>query len=239
MAEIVTDCPRCQARSITFDIAQAHITGQEYGWQYWYEAFCICRHCRRSTIFVLSESVNGNYKHVHEKGLLNLTGAVNRYVDVEGFINLKDIAARQPPEHLPENIEQIFREGATCFAVGCYNAAGTMFRLCVDVVTRGMLPEGETEGLNARVRRDLGLRLPWLFDHGVLPESLKDLSTCIREDGNDGAHAGTLTRPDAEDIVDFTSVLLERIYTEPERLRLAQARRDERRGAQQEPERDK
>jgi len=229
MAEIVANCPRCHAQKITFDVNQAHITGVKYDWQQWYEAFCICRHCRRATIFVLSESVNGNYKLVHEKGLLSFAGAVNRYVDIEGFISLKDMAATEPPEHLPENVERIFREGATCLAVNCNNAAGTMFRLCIDIVTRGMLPEGEAEGLNARVRRDLGLRLPWLFDHGILPDSLRELSACVRENGNDGAHAGTLRREEAEDLLDFTIMLLERIYTEPERLKLAKARRDKRR----------
>jgi hypothetical protein len=159
MAELVADCPRCNARMITFDIMQAHVTGIEYGWQQWYETFCICRHCQRATIFVLSESVQGNYQHVHEEGLLNLKGAVNQYINIEGFINLKDTAASEPPEYIPGNVEKIFREGATCLAVECNNAAGTMFRLCIDVVTKGMLPEGDADGLNARVRRDLGENL--------------------------------------------------------------------------------
>lgn len=233
MAELVANCPRCHAKKITFDVASAHITAVQYGWQQWYEAFCICRHCRKATIFVLSDSVDGNHKLVHEKGLLNLKGAINPYVNIDGFISLKDVAVTEPPEHIPENVEKIFREGATCLAVRCNNAAGTMFRLCIDIVTRGMIPEGDADGLNARVRRDLGLRLPWLFNHSILPESLRDLSTCVREDGNDGAHSGTLRREDAEDLLDFTNVLLERIYTEPERLKLAKARRDKRRDTQE------
>jgi hypothetical protein len=92
-----------------------------------------------------------------------------------------------------------------------------------------MLPEEDVVGLNAKVRRDLGLRLPWLFAKGILPETLRELSICIKEDGNDGAHAGTLKQIDVEDLLDFTTALLERIYTEPERLRLAQERRDSRR----------
>ncbi|MBA3385446.1 MAG: DUF4145 domain-containing protein [Chthoniobacterales bacterium] len=79
------------------------------------------------------------------------------------------------------------------------------------------------------MRRSLGLRLPWLFDHALLPGGLRDLSHCIKEDGNDGAHAGSLSREDAEDLLDFTRALLERLYTEPEKLRLAQERRAERR----------
>jgi hypothetical protein len=40
-----------------------------------------------------------------------------------------------------------------------------------------------------------------------------------------GAHAGNLTKPDAEDVLDFTEALLERLVTEPKRLEIAQQRR--------------
>jgi len=229
MAELVADCPRCGAKKITFDLTQAIIIRTEYGWQNWYETFCVCRQCSRSTIFVISESLNANYKLVHQTGLLQMPGAVNRYIDIEGFISLKDTAKEEPPEFVPEKVESVFKEGATCMSLGCYNAAGTMFRLCIDLVTRGLLPEGETEGLNHRTRRDLGLRLPWLFDNNILPDALRDLSACVREDGNDGAHQGTLSKDDANDLLDFTTILLERIYTEPERLRVAEERRQKRR----------
>jgi hypothetical protein len=92
-----------------------------------------------------------------------------------------------------------------------------------------MLPKGDVEGLNAKTRRDLGLRLPWPIKNGFLPKDLEELSKCIREDGNDGAHAGALTSEDAADLQDFTTALLERIFTEPARLKAAQNRRDERR----------
>jgi len=54
-----------------------------------------------------------------------------------------------------------------------------------------MLPEKEVEGLNAKTRRDLGLRLPWLFNNNKLPVDLGELSAAIWEDRNDGAHQGT------------------------------------------------
>ena len=218
---------RC--KKITFDLQSAIWTTQHYGWQFWYEAFCICRQCRRSTIFVLSESSNGNYEYVHKTGLVEINGAVNRYITIEGTITLKDTATVEPPLHVPGRIDAVFQEGAKCLVVDCNNAAGTMFRLCIDLATRTLLPEEETEGLNRATRRNLGLRLPWLFDNGHLPEGLRQLSTCVKEDGNDGAHAGNLTTKDAEDLLDFTTVLLERLYTEPERLRLAEERRRQRR----------
>lgn len=150
-------------------------------------------------------------------------------MNVERYVGLGDLATQSPPKHLPPEIEASFLEAARCLAIGCWNATGVMFRMCVDLATRQMLPEEETAGLNSKIRRDLGLRLPWLFDNGKLPEGLRELSACIREDGNDGAHAGTLTKEDSEDLLDFTVALLERLYTEPERLRLAKERRQTRR----------
>ncbi len=179
-------------------------------------------------MFVLSQKEIGDTEVV-KKGLSQFSKAVNLVMNVESYISLKDVGTQKPPEYLPNNIDAAFREGAACVAISCFNAAGTMFRLCADLATRAMLPEGEVEGLNAKVRRDLGLRLPWLFDNGVLPQSLRDLSSCIKEDGNDGAHQGTLSREDAGDILDFAYVLLERIYTEPKRIALAGERRTARR----------
>lgn len=232
MSELVADCPRCDSQRITFDLTQDHYVRTEYDWQHWYEVFCICRHCRRATIFVLSLKTSAHDQHqiIKEKGLVDVGRAINRWMDIKGFIKISDFANASPPEHLPMNIRAAFEEAAKCLAIDCYNATGTMFRLCIDIATRSLLPEGEVAGLNAKTRRDLGLRLPWLFDNAKLPENLRELSTCVKEDGNDGAHAGTLQKADAEDLFEFTMALLERIYTEPEKLRLAKERREKRRG---------
>ena len=215
---------------MTFDLTQDNLVAVRYEWQHVYEAFCVCRHCYRATIFVLAQKTLMGHDANLKNGLVNLNNAVNGCMNIEGFINLKDLATAAPPEHVPEEIRAAFAEGATCLSVGCYNAAGTMFRLCVDLATRARLPEHDVPGLNAKIRRDLGLRLPWLFGNGHLPEDLRELSSCVKEDGNDGAHVGSLTKDDAADLLDFANALLERMYTEPERLRLAKERRDRRRG---------
>jgi hypothetical protein len=229
MPEIVATCPRCAAAHVTFDVLAGNHIGREHNWQDWYEVFAVCRHCQLATILRLSENDFRAHEVVENVGLLKLSKALNEWLTVAGHVSLKDFATIPPPEHLPPMIASAFAEGSTCIATGCYNAAGTMFRLCVDVATRGLLPKEDTPGLNSKVRRDLGLRLPWLFSNKILPEALHELSSCIKEDGNDGAHAGTLSEEDARDLLDFTVALLERLYTEPERLRLAKQRRDKRR----------
>jgi hypothetical protein len=130
---------------------------------------------------------------------------------------------------VPDQVATAFHEGAVSVAVGNWNAAGTMFRLAIDLTTRSMLPPEDVPSLNKKVRRDLGLRLPWLFDNGLLPSDLRELSTCIHQDGNDGAHSATLTEEDAQDLLEFATALLQRLFTEPKRLELAKERRDQRR----------
>jgi Domain of unknown function (DUF4145) len=223
MAELVANCPRCGAKSITFDVMAFNPLGKDsYSGASEYEAFGICRHCTTGTTFVID---GGPDEPQSIKGQ-----ALNEHFKVRGFINIKNLATVAPPEHVPANIANVFREAATCLAVECWNAAGTMFRLCVDLATGPMLPdEGTAGGPNAKVRRDLGLRLPWLFENGKLPAELHELSAVIKQDGNDGAHQGTLTEADARDLLDFTTTLLERVYTQPKKLELARGRQQQRR----------
>jgi tetratricopeptide (TPR) repeat protein len=161
---------------------------------------------------------------------LSETGGTSGWLHVLGYVSIRDNSIVTPPEHLPEDINSCYIEGATCVQVGCFNAAGTMFRLCLDKATASLLPEGDADGLNSKIRRSLGLRLQWLFNTGRIDKALEDLSHCLKEDGNDGAHQGTLTAEDAEDLQDFANALLERLYSYPARLAAAGSRRSARRG---------
>lgn len=212
MPELLADCPHCDTYRMTFDVV-ARIVRTQDGWQNRYEVYCICRHCNHPTVFVLSERENADYEHMQKFGILKINGSLNKYLNVDGYVSAKDKSTVALPKVVPNEIGAIFEEASTCLAVGCYNAAGSMFRLCVDRATRSMLPEKHTEGLTAQVRGDLGLRLGWLFDKGLLPDSLKELSSFIEDDGNDGAPANSQKRSDIEAAKDFTAVLLESIFS--------------------------
>ena len=211
------------------DVIASHYLGVEHDWVLIYDAFSVCRNCNGSSVFILKLTEYHSRGSILEHGIINIEESLNNNFKVEGFRCLKDVQSRLAPKNLPDDIKLAFEEGATCIAVNCYNGGATMFRLCIDHATRSLLPETDDNGLNRKIRRSLGLRMKWLFDNALLPESLKQLSTCIREDGNDGAHSGNLYREDAEDILDFTYVLLERLYTEPDRIRQAEERRSSRR----------
>ena len=72
---------------------------------------------------------------------------------------------------------------------------------------------------------NLARRIKWLFDEKQLTQSLKELSTNIRLDGNDAAHEANLKKDDVEAMNDFTTLLLEEIYTNPKKIELAEDRR--------------
>ena len=226
MAELVSNCPRCNVSKTTFDVLASNSIGAgPAGWNKRFETFCICRNCYQGTVFRL-QLTEYDARSVFVDECSSFKGSITLFFENLGPVTVKDLAAVMPPEYLPQNIESAFREGATCLAVKCFNAAGAMFRLCVDYATQDLLPDvGHEPSPNFKQRRDLGLRLQWLFDNEKLPNELHDLAHCIKEDGNDGAHRGTLSSADAEDLLDFTTHLLERRYTLPKRIEEAAARR--------------
>jgi hypothetical protein len=207
-----------------------------YGWQRHYEICAKCRYCTRFTIFKASQRHNADSNHLNANEVHAINGSTNKWVEAHDYVSAKDADPLPAPESLPPDIAAAFEEGCRCWAIGCFNAAATMFRLSLDLATKPLLPPEDADGgPNGRQRRDLGLRLPWLFDNGKLPndQHLRDLSHCVKEDGNDGAHAGNLTNEDAADLYDFAFALLDRIITEPHRVRLAIERREARRAARQ------
>lgn len=228
---LVADCPRCNTRAVTFDVHADQLVEEEHGWVRVYESFAVCRICARSVIFVLRqreyyERGDPNFRRVPSQ----VAPSANDMFAVQGYISLKDAAAVLPPDHCPKDVAAAFREGAKCLVIGAHNAAGSMFRLAIDLATKSMLPDPALPGGPNRQQRDkLAYRLDYLFDMGKIPVELRELAHSIREDGNDGAHDGTLEDGAAEDLQDFSVALLEQIYTQPERVKAAKRRRDERR----------
>lgn len=238
MPTLVADCPRCGANEHTFDVL-SYVRRPERErhaeWVRFAEVFSVCRNCIQPTIFSLRLVNYERRREFDDDAYWTSDNTLNQVFDIQGFIALRHSTKRRPPEFTPVEIAAIFTEGAACLAIECWNAAGTMFRLCIDLATKAMLPPRPVDGEepqdgapNRRQRRDLGLRIPWLIATGRLPAALGEIADVVKEDGNDGAHEGILTKVEAEDLADFTEVLLERLYTEPGRIAAARQRRTDR-----------
>ena len=227
MAELVTDCPRCDAKKHTFVVPTMHFlkimtipnSGEKI---LFYEAFCVCKNCNESTIFKVNKKSELTPRESQAfnsmSDLMNYGRALSNIMEITGYVNTRNMASRPAPEDTPEGIKDVFREGAESVTGNCPNAAVAMFRLCLDLATKPLHAE-----------KNLKRRLDRLFESNKLPEDLKELSHCIREDGNAGVHDGIITLNDANDIMDFCDILLTKLYTEPAKIKAAQKRQEERR----------
>ncbi|WP_211090829.1 DUF4145 domain-containing protein [Sphingomonas sp. S2M10] len=230
MPEIMSNCPRCQTKQVSLEIKGDVLV--ETGFQYSdHEVLAKCRICGRTSIFSM--------RHNHSRGtvLYNHDGAITAYkggadqLYIRSVVTIFDASPPLPPPNVPREIEVIFNEGALAFVYGCFNAAGAMFRLVLDLTSKTLLPDvnSNEDQPNAKQRNNLFDRLGWLFDSGKLPKDLRAIADCVRQDGNDAAHDGSLAKIDAEDLLDFTAAMLSRVFTEPARIAAAEARRKARR----------
>ncbi|WP_100657327.1 DUF4145 domain-containing protein [Alteromonas flava] len=230
MPTCVADCPRCGANKITFDTSSFTYIGKKYNWQRGYEVFSVCRSCHKPTLFNMYQTNNQYeiehlFKNEYNPDVFQSKASLNDVLDITGYVSMKDMCGIECPLYTPQNLEDIFNEATACYAISCYNASVAMFRLCLDLDTK---PIAEANNIKGTLNR----RLIELFKQKHLPAELEELSHCIRENGNDGAHDGTVTQLEAEDVMDFTISYLETRYTMPERIRLRREDRNNRHAAQ-------
>ena len=220
---LIHDCPRCGTKQITFDILAASNVGTKNGFPA-YEAFCCCRSCNGSSIFLVTIRNDALYGIEHVlKHKSSLNNVLNDTELVKIFPGISAI-----PKDIPLEISIPFCEALICQAIQAHNAAGCMFRTTVDLVTKKMLEDLQGKNPPKNAKDNLAQRIKLLYDEGLLTHSLKELSTSIRLDGNDAAHEANLEKDDVEAMNDFTTLLLEEIYTNPKKIELAAKRRKER-----------
>ena len=218
------NCPRCGQITTTFDIEAATLVDTL---NYYFEITVVCRKCGRPSL-------------ARVRNDLNSTSPLEfgpQFID--GFIQFHEWVFTVPntricPDHVPTPIQRIFDEAAKCAAIGTWDASGAMYRKVLDAATRTLVPlpeDGDSATPSWKIYKDLRLRLDWLFERGLLNASLKELSSCIHQDGNDAAHdLEGIGKSEAEDLADFTEIALETLYTVPGQIAENQRRREERRG---------
>ena len=220
------DCPRCGQGKTTFDILSQ---SPYYDGSVFYETFARCRHCNKCSIALFSPKMSNS------TDIENLSGEyINSHYAFCEWVSVVPVT-KPTPKFVPEPIARIFQEAATCTAIGNWDAGGTMFRKTLDASTRSITPRPDSEELvkapNWKTYKDLKLRLDWLFEKQILSAALKDLSSCIHEDGNDAAHDLVgIDKAEASDLSEFTEMILQALYTVPGQIEENRRRRDERRG---------
>ncbi len=232
------DCPRCCAQNMTFDVMSYNDfgIGETYEMPRQYEIFAVCRNCKKATTFFVTQRKEIRADSFsHPDIIMRIRDSLNLYFVVNDFIRLSENPPQSPPEFIPDNIRAVFEEGAISISTKSWNAAGGMFRLCLDLTTKNMISEDKPEDLPKDAKNKLAPRIDWLFKEKRLPEDLKDIASIIRQDGNDGAHDGTLQEHDALTLLEFTVELLEDIYTRKAKKEIANKRTQDRRAQHANP----
>lgn len=217
------DCPRCGQQRTTFDLLSWTLVDHLNDI---FESSARCRKCFKTSVAMIRNAQNNDSPANFEGQFVQPVFSFRQWV-------IYVPAARTCPEFVPEEIQRIFYEAAKCEAMGLWDAAGAMFRKVLDAATRSRTPipvEGDPSTPAWKVYKDLRLRLDWLFDRKLLDDSLRDLSSCIHQDGNDAAHdLDGIGKEEATDLGDFSEIVLRTIYTLPGQVAENQRRREERR----------
>ena len=65
-----------------------------------YEIYCRCRACRCGTIFRVSQKYGNS-----DAAIFDTDQAINTTFEVVDFVSIKDLAAHEPPDNLPDEVD--------------------------------------------------------------------------------------------------------------------------------------
>ena len=99
-----------------------------------------------------------------------------------------------------------------------YDAAGAMFRTTLETALKIKFPKTKATNLKNRINKAV--------EQGNLTSDLAAWAHEIRLGGNDAVHEELLSEEEAQDLRDFTELVLLYLFTLPEKLRRAQTRRE-------------
>lgn len=232
MAFYVGRCNHCSTDKIKFEVL-SYCYDKDSNHNHF---FIACENCITPTVLKMTPETVQVIDMLKKKTFpLKEQINVSEYFYNERILNTPSNSLAKCPDHVPDNLKQVFDEAALCYSHSCYIACASMFRLCLDITTKELLQEWIEANQDSPTPPDssqkgkLYNRIEFLIERAVIPSDLKEYAHHIRLDGNDAAHDGSTQKEEAEDLLDFSELFLERIYTIRKQLEIAQARRLERR----------
>jgi hypothetical protein len=193
MIDVALDCPHCGSSKVGFR-GSNFLVREGNGTTY--ILLLQCGHCRYGVV--------AEYQSIGFIEWIRTSGA-------NGFPRLIRVWPEAPapnvPKYLPDNIRGFYLQGLDSLRRGGYDAAGTMFRKCLDVGLKRIHPEG---------RGTLQKRIDALpSDLGITP-AMKEWAHEIRDLGNDAAHEEEpFSESEAKALHAFAEMFLTYAFTLP------------------------
>ena len=212
---LVAMCPNCSAQHMRFTLRGYYFRADDNFPGWW--SLWSCEACRRPIISFL-EHREGNVKKVPSDVKGNIMD--------EFFVG--DVLPEQGrptelPDHVPENILEVYREALANFSDSRWTSSGMMFRKTLEMTTLGLKPN------DAKFRKaGLARRIDILVSEGHMPDSMQGLAHEIRLSGNIAAHEETYSETEANQLRDFSQLFLVYMFTLPADIQAARAHRQTR-----------
>lgn len=200
---MILDCPWCDA----------NVTATPVGTVTYFDTEAIDRY-----LFTLTKCDSCGYP---------LLATQDLYEDHDGQESASKPLRVFPPRNeelsfeVPFGIRQTYDEACACFRTRAYTATAIMCRKALDVMCHELGPAGGR-------RTSLANRLQQLRADGSIDQTLYEWAVEFKQLGNDAAHEHTVTvtRQDAEDLLQLTQALLENAFTYRMRFKEFRERRN-------------
>ena len=128
----------------------------------------------------------------------------------EDGTQLPGIAPGVEVEHLPDDVEKLYREARNCVAVGSYTSAVLS---CRKLLMHIAVAQAAAAG------KSFVEYVEFLADKGFVPPNGRGWVDHIRTKGNEANHEIRLMKKaDAEELISFAEMLLKFIYEFPQRV---------------------
>jgi hypothetical protein len=189
------------------------------------ELACRCHECQCTTIFILRAEAGGAHDLPKLRFDKNENPTTFGYREVGAFPTAQ---AQPTPANTPEPAASFYKQAATALAHGLYDAAGAMFRKCLESVTRSqamlkLIPDADLAEFK---KMWLKARINKLKQIHAIPPALGDLVDVIKEEGDGAVHDDVVYDKDsAEALHRFTETFLEQTFTIPAQIAKIRAKK--------------
>ena len=200
MAFIVAPCPTCRADSMTF---HAHSLTASKGM---YVMTSFCPSCHGPFVAWLNHRGSGPSSP-------DTLRAQNQPLDsLLALIKTLPVPqATTAPDNLPQGIERVFLQAEENRKRQHFDAAGMAYRRSLELAVQALDPNA---------KGTLAKRIDDLAANGKLTGEVRTWAHSIRTLGNEAAHdEAEPSAEDIEDLSEFARVVLEYLYTLPERVK--------------------
>jgi hypothetical protein len=121
------------------------------------------------------------------------------------------------PENIPAGVNRAFIQAAESRQSGHFDAAAAMYRKSMELGLKDKSPGIDAWKIEKRIDK--------MAAEGLITAELQDWAHELRLDGNDAVHEDEMEKEAVDQMHDFCTFLLTYLYTLPEQVKVARARR--------------